>query len=234
MSRHDLFEGIFEDECPTLAIPPAIERDLASLRPVAIRRPIVQLVLVSCLALAYSVVLLVVKDVRRDLGELPMLWIAGAATAWAGSAAVALYLAIVPRRGEVMPRWRAAAAVTIGSVIGFVGLGLTVHPHGPSSGHYGMARLLHGHVCLEFGLVIAVVPAVLAAWLLRGTAPARPRWVAAAIGAGSGCLGGLFLHFHCRIADGPHVGLIHGGVVGAAALLAVWFMPRGLEARSPR
>ena len=50
--------------------------------------------------------------------------------------------------------------------------------------------------------------------------------------AGQACersLGGLMLHLHCPVTDGLHVGLVHGGVVGVAALLAAAVIPRSLE-----
>ena len=37
------------------------------------------------------------------------------------------------------------------------------------------------------------------------------------------------LHLHCPIADGPHVGIIHGGVVVVAAVLAALLVPRATD-----
>jgi hypothetical protein len=34
------------------------------------------------------------------------------------------------------------------------------------------------------------------------------------------------LHLHCDVADGLHVGLIHGGVVVVAAVLSALIVPR--------
>jgi hypothetical protein len=83
-----------------------------------------------------------------------------------------------------------------------------------------------GHWCLELGLATALVPVVAGAIFLRGALPVGSRWTAAALGAGGGCLGGLVLHLHCRIADMLHVGIIHGGVVVVAAALAAALVPR--------
>jgi hypothetical protein len=124
----------------------------------------------------------------------------------------------------------AAISVAITSV-SFVMFGLAVHPSGPSSTHHGVAYLYHGHGCLELGLATALVPVVIGAIFLRGALPVGSRWIAAALGAGGGCLGGLVLHLHCDIADGLHVGLLHGGVVIVAALLSAAIVPRASDVR---
>jgi hypothetical protein len=72
---------------------------------------------------------------------------------------------------------------------------------------------------------------VIGAIFLRGALPVGSRWVAAALGAGGGSLGGLMLHLHCPVVDGIHVGLVHGGVVGMAALLAAALVPRATHVR---
>jgi hypothetical protein len=85
--------------------------------------------------------------------------------------------------------------------------------------------------CLEVGLATALVPVVIGAIFLRGALPVGSRWIAAALGAGGGCLGGLVLHLHCNIVDGLHVGLVHGGVVIVAALLSAAIVPRASDVR---
>jgi len=39
------------------------------------------------------------------------------------------------------------------------------------------------------------------------------------------------LHLHCPVADGLHVGLIHGGVVIIAAALSAAIVPRATHVR---
>jgi len=39
------------------------------------------------------------------------------------------------------------------------------------------------------------------------------------------------LHLHCPVTDGLHVGLVHGAVVGVAALLAALLVPRAIDVR---
>ncbi|HEY5926269.1 MAG TPA: NrsF family protein [Kofleriaceae bacterium] len=214
---------------PPPAPPPlsaALEAELGALAPVAPRRPWRQLAIVAIASLVYGAGLLVALDMRRDMHELPNSWVVATAIAWLLGFAVPCYLALVPRSGAVMPRWRWAAASAIVTSLAFIMLGLVVHPSGPSSTHYGWHDFARGHTCLEIGLATALLPVIVGAVFLRGALPVGSRWIAAALGAGGGCLGGLVLHMHCHIADGLHVGLIHGGVVVVAALLAAALVPR--------
>jgi hypothetical protein len=203
-----------------------LEAELAKLTPVATRRPARDFVKVASLSLAYGAVLVALLSVRRDLHGLPVWWLITYGVAWLAGFVGLAYLAVVPRRGAVMPRWR---LVSIGAVLislGFVGTGLIMHPSGPASRQLTLATIHHGHGCLELGLATALVPAILGALVLRGAVPVANRWIAAGLGAAGGSLGGLVLHLHCPITDRWHVGLIHGGVVGVAALLAAALVPK--------
>jgi hypothetical protein len=171
---------------------------------------------------------------RPDAQELPMGWLFGAAVAWLVGFVVPLYLATVPRPGAVMPRWRLAGIAALIGSIGFVALGLCVHPHGPSTLALGWEHLGRGAGCLGTGVATALVPVVGGAIFLRGALPVGARWIAAALGAGGGSLGGLVLHLHCRVGDAFHIGLFHGGVVGVSALLAAALVPRATEIRDSR
>jgi hypothetical protein len=168
---------------------------------------------------------------RGDMLELPMGWLAGTALGWLFGFLIPCYLALVPRPGAVTPRWRLAALSVAITSVSFVLFGLAIHPSGESSAHYGADRFHHGHTCLEIGLATALVPVLIGAVFLRGALPVGSRWIAAALGAGGGCLGGLVLHLHCDIADGLHVGFVHGGVVIVAALLSAAIVPRASDVR---
>jgi hypothetical protein len=216
----------------TPPLPPlsaALESELRSLAPIAPRRPLRQLAILVGLSLVYGAGWLAALTLRIDMSELPTSWLVLTAIAWLLGFLVPCYIALVPRRGSVMPRYRWAAISAIVTSIVFVVIGLAAHPSGPSSLHYGTERFIHGHVCLEIGLATALVPTIIGAVFLRGALPVRSRWVAAALGAGGGGLGGLVLHLHCRIADPLHVGLVHGGVVIVAALLAAALVPRATD-----
>jgi hypothetical protein len=163
---------------------------------------------------------------RRDLLDLPLSWVVALAALWLLGFAGIMTAVLVPPRGQVMPAWRrcawsAAAAVALFLLIG--ALPAPVAPGRsvvPEPGLTGLWR--HGRSCLLFGLVCAVVPALLAGRAVRGAAVIGAQWVAAAIGAASGALGGLVLHLYCPVTEGWHLSLSHGGVVLTASVLAVF------------
>ena len=208
---------------------PMLEAELGQLARVATRRPLRQIALLVAVSLAYGAGVLAMLAMRRDVHELPMGWLAGAGLAWLLGFVVPLYLAMVPRRGAVMPRWKLAAGAALIGSLGFIALGLAIHPSGPSSATLGWEHFGRGAGCLGTGVATALVPVVGGAIFLRGALPVGSRWIAAALGAGGGSLGGLVLHLHCRVSDALHVGLIHGGVVGVAALLAAALVPRATD-----
>jgi hypothetical protein len=207
----------------------ALEAELDKLAPVTPRRPMRQLATLVGISAVYAAGLVVMFSVRGDLHELPMPWLVAAGAAWLFGFVVPCYLALMPRRGQMMPRWGWAAASAIVASIAFIVLGLLVHPSGPSSRTLGWEHFPRGHGCLELGVATALVPVVVGAVFLRRALPVGSRWVAAALGAGGGCLGGLVLHMHCPVTDAPHVGLVHGGVVLVSAILSAAFVPRRIE-----
>jgi hypothetical protein len=207
-----------------------MEAELAKLAPVAMRRPFRQLAILIVLSGVYAAGLVFVLTTRSDLHELPMGWLAGAAVGWLFGFLVPSYLALIPREGSVTPRWKLAAVAAVVASIGFITLGLFIHPMGESSVTYGWEHFGRGHTCLEIGLATALVPVVIGAIFLRGVLPVGSRWIAAALGAGGGALGGLVLHLHCHVQDGLHVGLVHGGVVVVAALFSAAVVPRATNA----
>jgi hypothetical protein len=214
--------------------PPALsaelEGELAKLSPVPTRRPLRQLAILAAVSIVYGSGLLLAVSTRGDMLELPMGWLAGTALGWLLGFFIPCYFALVPRPGAVTPRWRLAAISVAITSVSFVVYGLAIHPEGPSSHEVGGAALARSS-CLEVGLATALVPVVIGAIFLRGALPVGSRWIAAALGAGGGCLGGLVLHLHCDIADGLHVGLVHGGVVIVAALLSAAIVPRASDVR---
>ena len=201
-----------------------LERELTALAPVATRRPLRQLAILLAISLLYGVGILAVIRTRPDLDELPLGWLVAAGCAWFAGFAIPAGVALVPRRGSVLPRWQLAGVAAVIGSAGFMALGLCLHPRGVSSLDYS-TTFLRGHTCLEAGLAMAIVPVVAGALFLRGALPVGGRWTAACLGASGGALGGLMLHLHCRIGDMLHVGLIHGGVVVVAAALAAALVP---------
>ena len=226
MSTDDL--AGFSD-LPVPAAPPIgteLEGLLGAIAPVAPRRPLRQLaILVGC-SLVYGAGVLGVVTVRRDVAELPWSWIVGVGLAWCVGFVGAAYLATVPARGQIIPRWRAGALAAAVLAIGFMAFMLLADiPSGPHSLQFGWPRFFQGHPCLEIGLASALVPVIAGAIFLRGALPVGARWTAAALGASGGCLGGFVLHLHCPVTDHQHLGLIHGSVVIVAAALAAAIVP---------
>lgn len=206
---------------------PELERALVGLAPAGPRRPLRQLAVLAAASLAYGAGVLAVVTMRRDLGELPALWLGVVGTAWFLGFASALYLATVPARGAVIPRWRAGGTLAAILAIAIIAFYLLADiPAGSSSVQLGWPRFLRGHACLEIGLASALVPVIGGALVLRGALPVGARWAAAALGAAGGCLGVLVLHVHCPVTDHPHLGLIHGAVVVVAAALSAAIVPR--------
>jgi hypothetical protein len=229
VSRDDLLAPLAQPPAHAPPMSAALEAELGDLKPVSARRPLRELAIVVGISLVYGVGLIAALQMRRDMDELPPGWLIGAGITWLLGFAVPCYLALVPRPGSVMPRWHWAAASAVVTSIAFIALGLVVHPSGPSSLHYDWGNFARGHTCLEIGLATALLPVIIGALFLRGALPVGSRWIAAALGAGGGCLGGLVLHMHCRVADGLHIGLIHGGVVVVAALLSAALVPRATD-----
>jgi len=208
----------------------ALEAELRAMPPgpIATRRPPRQVALIIAVSLGWAMAMVGLLTVRADLDELPRGWLVAYLAAWLGAFAVPTTLLVVPARGSMLPRWAPAAAVAAVATLGFVVGGLALAEHGPSSLHRGLASWAG---CLSTGLATAVVPMLLLGLALRGVAPTATRATAVAIGAAAGAVGGFMLHLHCPIADGMHLGVIHGGVAVIAAGVGGLLLPRWLEAR---
>lgn len=222
----DLLEELPPPEPPELGA--VLDAELARLTPRAPRRPWRDLAVVLAGGLATATALLALMRVRKDLLELPRLWLVLIALGWLAGFVIPAYLALVPPAGHMVARWRAAAVASAISALSFVAVGFLIQPHGPSSS-MRTESVLHGHACLELGLGAALVPVLLAALAVRGAFPVGSRWAAAAIGAAGGAVGGLLLHFHCSLADPWHVGVMHGLVVVVAAAISALLVPRATD-----
>ncbi|MEO6772624.1 MAG: NrsF family protein [Kofleriaceae bacterium] len=197
----------------------ALEHELARLAPVPLRRPWRRFAIVLAVSIGWAAAVVLALPHRRDLGTLPLFpWLASTVLRGLGFVA-ALAIALVPPPGSMFHRRQAAAIGAIGAATAAIALGFAVHPSSAASVELGWTGLSHGAGCLVLGLVIAVVPVAACAIAVRRAVPVGTRWIFAAIGAAAGCLAGAALQFICPIGDAPHVGLIHGAVVGVAAAL---------------
>ncbi len=211
-----------------------LEDMLNEVRRVSTRNPRREVAAIGFVSLLYAGGLVVLTNLRPDMGSLPLGFVLAFAIAWLLGFGALLWLALVPAQGAVSPRWKNAVGGTALTGLLFPMAGLFIVQVGDNSVvSTGSTALFlhHADQCLRFGLMTAVVPIVLATLVLRRAVPVRSRAVAAALGASGGTLGGFALHMHCNVADGLHVGLVHGGQVVLCAALAALVLPRFLEPR---
>jgi hypothetical protein len=204
------------------AAPPmsrALERELARLAPVALRRPWRRFAIVLGVSVGWAAAVVLALPHRPDLATLPLApWLASTMLRALGFVA-ALAIALVPPPGSMFHRRQAAAITAVVAAMATIALGFAVHPSSAESVVLGWTGLSRGAGCLVSGLVIAVVPVAACAIAVRRAVPVGTRWVFAAIGAAAGGLAGAALQFICPIGDAPHVGLVHGAIVVVAAAL---------------
>jgi hypothetical protein len=202
----------------------ALARELANLAPATTRAPRGEWAGVLVLSLVYGTGLLAWMGVRDDLARVLPAWLVGIGAVWVASFLAITWLVLVPPRQQVMPRWRRAAALAAIAAALLVAGGLLRPQALAATGATYAASFAsvvdHGHRCLRWGLAVALLPAILTAFAVRGAIPVGSRWLAAAVGAAGGSLGGLALHLHCPISERFHLGLIHGGLVILAAATA--------------
>lgn len=223
------------DAAPGLA--PELERELSALVPVKPRVPRAQLAGIVALSLLYATGVVALAGLRRDLGAMPRWHVAGFAALWLVSFAAIAWLVVVPRRGQMMPRARLAAAVAGAAAVLLIAGGLLLPRSAPglSTVYTPTVSAVVDHAgCIRWGLLGAALPILLAALAVRGSVPVGSRLAAAALGASGGALGGLVLQFHCPITERFHVGLVHGGLVVLAAVAAVLAAQAGARTGSPR
>jgi hypothetical protein len=206
----------------------SLEAELRDLKPVSTRRPWRDVVFVSFIAAVAIAGMVVFLRVRRDFDALPTAWLVAYGAAWLVGFAGGAWLALVPRRGAVVPRWFAAGV--LGAIVGagFVVAGLvfartTAHSlvYDPTAGNH----LRYAAGCVALGVATAVLPFVAGALLLRGAFPVGARAAGAGLGAACGAAGGFMLHLHCPITHAYHLGFGHGGAVVAGALLGALLLP---------
>lgn len=214
-----------------LAPPPLgdlLEAELRELKPVSTRRPWRDVALVTFIASVAVAGMVVLLHVRRDFDAMPTSWLVTYGAAWLASFGVGAWLALVPRRGAVVPRWLPAGIVGACAGAGFVVAGLAfahTSPHSlvyiPSAGNH----LRYAAGCVALGVATAVLPFVAGALLLRGAFPVGARAAGAGLGAACGAAGGFMLHMHCPITHAYHLGFGHGGAIVVGAALGALLLP---------
>lgn len=225
--------------------PPAPSAALLSamraIEPVRTRVPLRTMAVVVAAACVFPLYAFSAFPLRLDLHHLPPIWVAGIAVLWLAGFTVPLALAVLPRRGQVLPdagRAGRAALVAGGGLI-LVGLLLTVDAPGttilPRTRWDGFLHLWWH--CISFGLKVSVPLVIVAAFLLRHVAVVSVARLGAAVGAAGGALAGLTLHGLCPYGGAVHVGLAHGGGVVVGAVIGALWLPvlaRLASGRTPR
>jgi len=215
----------------------ALIRELARLQPATTRLPRREWAAVLGLSLFYATGILAWMGVRDALDRIPPIWLIGIGAVWLAGFLAITWLVLVPPRGQVLPRWRWAAAAGALAAAFFITAGLlrpeSLTETGTTYPATMSAVVGHGPGCLRWGITVAAVPVLLTALAVRGAIPVGSRWLAAAIGAAGGSLGGLTLHLHCPISERFHIGLVHGGLVIVTAAIAA-LVARVTEKRLPR
>ena len=217
---------------------PRLRAELERLEPVETARPLRRFVIAGLLSAFWMGGLLALLGLRRDIEPLPRLWMILYTSAWALTFLALSFAANVPPRRQVMPRSTLVGRLGLAAGIGFVGVGLFASRHVPglSTMYEPTLRniVAYGTYCVAIGLATASLPILIAAMLLRHSAPTGAGWLGMAVGASSGALGGLLLHLHCPIAERTHLGLVHGGIVLIAGALGAVALSRTSAAASRR
>lgn len=223
------------DELPPPPMSDLLEAQLHELAPVPTRRPWRDAGIVAGVAALAVAAMVGALRVRRDLDAHTTTWLVAYGAAWVAAFAVGTWLALVPRRGAVVPRWRAAGVLGAVVAIGFVVAGLVFARttarsvvYEPTAAHH----LRYAAGCVALGVATAILPFVAGALLLRGAVPVGSRAAGAGLGAACGAAGGFMLHLHCPITHAYHLGFGHGGAVVVGALLGALLVPSLAKERS--
>lgn len=202
--------------------PSTLVDQLASLRPVRTRVPARALVIAATLPLAWAAMVLAVgaSPLRHDLPGLPVGWLLGVAALWALGFFGSLAVAVLPPRGQVMPRTERAGWWAAATVSGAVLIALLLRHVGPASvwSPSPETTVVWSSHCFATSVIIAACPLALGLFALRRAVAVGERAVGAALGAAGGALGGLALHLHCSVVDLPHLALGHALPVAVTAL----------------
>ncbi len=210
-------------ELPTPPPPsPALRAIVAGAQPVRLRRPLRAFALLVGASLVYLALWLTRFHHRRDLGYLPFAWWLMLGVAWIGGFVLPLAMAVLPRRGAVLPDGARASTSSFAVAAGLLVLAFAFTPTAPPHTYIpvgmtdSMAMIRH---CMSFGLAFAIGPLAIGLLALRPLLMVGGARLMGAVGAAAGALGGFMLHVICPMGGAIHVGFGHGGVVVVAGLI---------------
>ncbi len=158
---------------------------------------------------------------RPDLGAIPTTPLLLYAATCLASFLAHLWAALVPPPGQVLPSAQLAARLplVLSAITTPLGILLGTGAHGGLSGGHQTGFWLSALPCVSSGLAVAAAPTLLGVCVLHRLFP-RGSWRAGlAVGGASSVLAGLALELHCPRSDLLHVGLVHGSVMVAPALI---------------
>jgi len=197
---------------------------ISGMRPVRTRVPARSLAILLAIWAAYGAIPLMAFRVRPDLPFLPAWWVAMVGLAWCAGFMTAVAMAVLPRRGQVLPDGNRALMTAL-AIAGILIAGSALLP-AEAPGHSISLPLLMGmRNCMTFAVIASIVPVAIGLIALRKVLYVGSWRVGAAIGAGAGALSGLILHLLCPVASAAHVSIAHGGAVllcAGLAALAAW------------
>lgn len=199
--------------------PPSQEllQAVAEMKPVAPRVPWKGLVWALLLSVVPALGLLFLLPKRIDLPWLSPGWVVLMGAFWSLAFLVPLALALLPRRGAVLPDAGRSLQVAL------VGLGLVF----VSQIFFSRAAPGHtiqglGHTtCFRIGLAFSLVPMLASVIALRRAMPTGGMRIGAAIGVAGASLGGFILHWVCAYGYALHTTVFHAGAVLAGLVLGL-------------
>lgn len=188
---------------------------------VALRRPGGELALSLGLFSIWAALVCVALGLRADLSALPLVRYLAGGLAWCAVVAYALYIALAPAKGQVLPSWWAARRVAAFLPLGAATAALLLLVEAPNhtiqlGGAQALSKLVH---CWSLGLGVALVPIAWTVLRSRARLLVGAAWIGATIGVAAGALGALVLHLVCPVGGALHLIVGHVGALVAGAVL---------------
>jgi hypothetical protein len=167
-------------------------------------------------SVAWVSVHLAVLGVRRDLGELPTLYLLAQVFLPFLVAVLSLFIALGSGKLGLGLKVGLVSALAVLGPASFVliAVGAPIPGEIPT----GVATLLAIFICFDITVAWAGVPLLLAALTLRGAFAASAAWRSALVGAGAGLFAGATMNLHCANVAPMHMLLGHGVPVILATL----------------
>ncbi len=217
----------------TPAIGAELSAALADMKPTPTRRPHRELAAFLLLSLPFVAVLVGGTGLRSDLAGLALPSLILVAAAWTASFLGCAYLAFVPPGNQVTPNARRIVQAFVTSLLALVAIGFLIKlDAGGRSVSYEPSVhevLAHAGGCAMLGLMAGVVPGLIVLALTRRFVPVGRASMGLSLGAAGGALAGVFLLFHCPVAEPFHLAMVHTSGIASAALvvaLAGWLLLR--------